>query len=37
MQLGGELLPVVLEQGLNGPILHRLERANLAFSLDDEP
>ena len=30
MKLGGELLPVFLEQRFNGPVLDRLERANLA-------
>src|SRR5438445_109920 len=31
MKLGGELLPVFLEQRFNGPVLDRLERANLAL------
>ena len=37
MELGGELLAVLLEQRLDGPVLDRLERANLALALDDEP
>ena len=31
MKLGGELLPVFREQRFNGPVLDRLERANLAL------
>ena len=37
VQLGGELLAVLLEQRLDGPVLDRLERADLALALDDEP
>ena len=37
MQLGRELLPVLLEQRFDGPVLDRLERADLALALDDEP
>ena len=37
MELGGELLAVLLEQRLDRPVLDRLERANLALALDDEP
>ena len=36
MELGGELLLVLLEQRLDGPVLDRLERANLPLALDDE-
>src|SRR6476659_3218824 len=36
MQLGRELLPVFLEQRLDGPVLDRFERADLALSLDEK-
>src|SRR6185503_12656934 len=36
MELRGELLVLLLQQRLDGPILDRLERANLALALDDE-
>ena len=37
MEFGGELLPILLEQRLDGPVLDRLERANLALTLDEQP
>ena len=37
MQLGREALAVLLEQRLDGPVLDRLERADLPLALDDQP
>ena len=37
VQARRELLSVLLEQRLDGPVLHRLERADLALALDDQP
>ena len=37
MELRGEALPRLLEQRLDGPVLDRLERADLPLALDDEP
>ena len=35
MELRREPLPVLLELRLDGPVFHRLERADLALALDD--
>ena len=37
VQLRGERLPVLLERGRHRPVLHRLERADLALALHDQP
>ena len=37
MELGGEPLPRLLQQRLDGPVLDRLEGADLPLALDDEP